>query len=119
MDSFAALFEASITAGEFGKEGEIVKGIVVVVQRDNVIIDIGGKSEGMIALSEFHDAAGQVTVKAGDEIAHQAPRPGHASPDWLKTATVTHEGNTVIVTLAVPPRLLEDLPNASASDLPL
>jgi len=68
MDSFAALFEATIQAGEFGKEGEIVKGIVVVVQRDNVIIDIGGKSEGMIALSEFHDAAGQVTVKAGDEI---------------------------------------------------
>jgi small subunit ribosomal protein S1 len=74
MDSFAALFEASIGdatsagAGGFGKEGEIVKGIVVVVQRDNVIIDIGGKSEGMISLSEFHDAAGQVTVKAGDEI---------------------------------------------------
>jgi small subunit ribosomal protein S1 len=71
MDSFAALFEASVqdaTRGEFGKEGEIVKGIVVVVQRDNVIIDIGGKSEGMISLSEFHDAAGQVTVKAGDEI---------------------------------------------------
>jgi len=68
MDSFAALFEASVQGGEFGKEGEIVKGIVVVVQRDNVIIDIGGKSEGMISLSEFHDAAGQVTVKAGDEI---------------------------------------------------
>ena len=68
LDSFAALFEASVQGGEFGKEGEIVKGIVVVVQRDNVIIDIGGKSEGMISLSEFHDAAGQVTVKAGDEI---------------------------------------------------
>src|SRR3954463_11530482 len=68
MDSFAALFEASVQGGEFGKEGEIVKGIVVVVQRDNVIIDIGGKSEGMISLSEFHDAAGQGTVKAGDEI---------------------------------------------------
>jgi len=68
MDSFAALFEASISGGEFGKEGEIVKGTVVAVQRDNVIIDIGGKSEGMISLSEFHDASGQVTVKAGDEI---------------------------------------------------
>jgi len=68
MDSFAALFEASIQGGEFGKEGEIVKGTVVAVQRDNVIIDIGGKSEGMIALNEFHDAAGQVTVKAGDVI---------------------------------------------------
>ncbi|MBS2019365.1 MAG: 30S ribosomal protein S1 [Deltaproteobacteria bacterium] len=68
MDSFAALFEASISGGDFGKEGEIVQGTVVAVQRDNVIIDIGGKSEGMIALSEFTDATGGVTVKAGDRI---------------------------------------------------
>jgi small subunit ribosomal protein S1 len=67
-DSFASLFEASIQAGEFGKEGEIVKGTVVAVQRDNVVIDIGGKSEGIIALNEFADAQGQNTVKVGDEI---------------------------------------------------
>jgi small subunit ribosomal protein S1 len=67
-DSFASLFEASITAGDFGNEGEIVQGTVVAVQRDNVVIDIGGKSEGIIAVSEFADATGQVTVKAGDKI---------------------------------------------------
>jgi small subunit ribosomal protein S1 len=67
-DSFAAMFEASIQAGDFGKEGEIVKGTVVAVQRDNVVIDIGGKSEGIIALNEFADAQGQTTVKAGDEV---------------------------------------------------
>ncbi len=67
-EGFAALFEASITAGDFGKEGEIVKGTVVAVHRDNVVIDIGGKSEGMIALSEFADAQGQATVKAGDQV---------------------------------------------------
>src|SRR6266850_2413892 len=67
-DSFAALFEASISGGDFGKEGEIVKGTVVAVQRDNVVIDIGGKSEGMISLNEFADAQGQTTVKAGDVI---------------------------------------------------
>jgi small subunit ribosomal protein S1 len=67
-DGFAALFEASISGGDFGKEGEIVQGTVVAVQRDNVVIDIGGKSEGIIAVSEFIDAAGQVTVKAGDRI---------------------------------------------------
>jgi small subunit ribosomal protein S1 len=67
-DSFASLFEASITAGDFGNEGEIVQGTVVAVQRDNVVIDIGGKSEGIIAVSEFADAAGQITVKAGDRI---------------------------------------------------
>ncbi len=68
MDSFAALFEASVAGEAFGKEGEIVKGTVVAVQRDNVIIDIGGKSEGMIPLNEFSGAGGEVTVKAGDVI---------------------------------------------------
>jgi small subunit ribosomal protein S1 len=67
-DSFAALFEASISAGDFGKEGEIVNGTVVAVQRDNVVIDIGGKSEGIIALSEFADAQGQTHVKPGDQV---------------------------------------------------
>ena len=74
MDSFAALFEASISNGEFGKEGEIVKGTVVAVTRDNAVIDIGGKSEGIIALHEFEPGplndAGVATpgVKVGDVI---------------------------------------------------
>ena len=68
MDSFAAMFEASVAGEAFGKEGEIVKGTVVAVQRDNVIIDIGGKSEGMIALNEFSGTGGEVSVKAGDVI---------------------------------------------------
>ncbi|MBK6690789.1 MAG: 30S ribosomal protein S1 [Myxococcales bacterium] len=69
-EGFAALFEASlkVQTGEFSKEGEIVKGYVVAVHRDNVIIDIGGKSEGIIAASEFTDAQGQVTVKPGDNV---------------------------------------------------
>src|SRR3984885_1294647 len=67
-DSFAALFEASITAGDFGNEGEIVQGTVVAVQRDNVVIDIGGKSEGIIALHEFAAADNTVTVKVGDVV---------------------------------------------------
>jgi small subunit ribosomal protein S1 len=67
-ENFAALFEASVSAGDFGKEGEIVRGTVVAVQRDNVVIDIGGKSEGIIALNEFADAQGQTTVKPGDSI---------------------------------------------------
>ena len=34
MDSFAAMFEATPAAKDFGKEGEIVKGTVVAVTRD-------------------------------------------------------------------------------------
>src|SRR5829696_6867038 len=68
MDSFAALFEASVSGGDFGKEGEIVAGTVVSVGRDHVVVDIGGKSEGVIALREFADAAGQIGVAAGDKV---------------------------------------------------
>ena len=65
--SFAALFEDSLENGDFGKEGEIVVGTVVAVQRDNVVIDIGGKSEGVIPLSEFADEKGETNVKPGDK----------------------------------------------------
>ena len=68
LEGFAALFEASLQGGDMPKEGEIVKGHVVAVQRDQVIIDIGGKSEGIIPAAEFADAQGNITVKAGDEI---------------------------------------------------
>ena len=37
------------------KEGEIVQGTVMGVSRDDVIVDVGFKSEGIIALAEFTD----------------------------------------------------------------
>lgn len=37
------------------KEGEIVKGTIVEVQGDRVIIDIGFKAEGSVPVSEFDD----------------------------------------------------------------
>ncbi|WP_437965788.1 30S ribosomal protein S1 [Sorangium sp. So ce260] len=68
MESFAALFEQSVEGGDFAREGEIISGTVVAVNRDSVVVDIGGKSEGVIALREFADAAGQSAVKAGDKV---------------------------------------------------
>ncbi len=67
-DSFAALFEQSMAGGEFGAEGEIVKGTVVSVSRDHVVVDIGGKSEGAIPIKEFQDAAGAASVNVGDVV---------------------------------------------------
>jgi small subunit ribosomal protein S1 len=67
-ESFASLFEASLAEGDLGREGEIVSGVVVQVGRDSVVVDIGGKSEGVIPLSEFSGAPGAVSVKAGDKV---------------------------------------------------
>ena len=50
-------------------DGEIVKGIVVDVNRDEVMIDIGFKSEGYIPASEFDAGQNDLpTVQVGDEI---------------------------------------------------
>ncbi|HEX4336226.1 MAG TPA: 30S ribosomal protein S1 [Polyangiaceae bacterium] len=70
-ESFAALFETSTaeTGGiDTGGEGQIVSGIIVQVNRDSVVVDIGGKSEGVISKSEFLDASGEFAVKAGDRV---------------------------------------------------
>jgi len=56
-ESFASLFEQTTAASGFGKEGEIVKGRVIQIARDHVVVDIGGKSEGVIPLSEFSDGS--------------------------------------------------------------
>ncbi|MDH3972989.1 MAG: 30S ribosomal protein S1 [Deltaproteobacteria bacterium] len=64
-DSFADLFEESLKGL---KEGEVVKGTIVDLNQDYVVVDIGYKSEGTIEVSEFLDEDGNVEVKPGDEV---------------------------------------------------
>jgi len=70
LSGFAALFEATESnAGvEIGGEGQIVSGTIVQVHHDSVIVDIGGKSEGVISKSEFVGADGTLAVKVGDRV---------------------------------------------------
>jgi small subunit ribosomal protein S1 len=65
--SFAELLEASFARDEVA-EGEIVRGIVVSVHKDHVLVDVGFKSEGMVALNEFPMINGQVSIKVGDNV---------------------------------------------------
>jgi len=51
------------------EEGEIVKGVVVKIDRDEVMVDVGYKSEGYIPLSEFGTMPdGTPKVKVGDPV---------------------------------------------------
>src|SRR4030095_2203430 len=49
-------------------EGEVVKGIVLQVSESEVIVDVGYKSEGIIAIEEFRDETGKVSIKVGDTV---------------------------------------------------
>lgn len=55
---------------DFGdlEEGSIVKGEIVRVNDDNVLVDVNFKSEGQIPSAEFRDAAGNIAVKVGDKV---------------------------------------------------
>jgi small subunit ribosomal protein S1 len=67
VEDFATLFEESQTVG--GKsEGSVVKGIIVAIEKDVVIIDVGMKSEGRIPLREFSIGNTPAELKAGDEV---------------------------------------------------
>jgi small subunit ribosomal protein S1 len=66
-ESFAELFEESVKSLEM-RPGMIVKGHVLEVGPDMVVVHAGLKSEGVIPLSEFKDINGEVEVQVGDEV---------------------------------------------------
>ena len=49
-------------------EGEIVTGQVIGLTANEVIVDVGYKSEGLIPREEFTDHEGNLTVDVGDEV---------------------------------------------------
>src|SRR2546423_12339950 len=49
-------------------EGEVMKGTVLKITSTDVVVDIGYKSEGVIPVHQFIDAAGNCSVKIGDVI---------------------------------------------------
>lgn len=65
--SFAQMFEASMKENEL-IPGEVVKGTVVEVQTDYVLVDINYKSEGLIPIGEFRIIEGQRSVNIGDKV---------------------------------------------------
>lgn len=65
QEEFAALSKIYSESFRNFKEGEIVKGKVVRVLSDSVIIDVGFKSEGTVTKDEFDDID---KVKIGQEI---------------------------------------------------
>src|SRR4030095_13777254 len=64
---FGTLFEESLKKNPI-KEGELIKGTVVKVTKDHVLVDIGFKSEGQINVDEFRYLDGEVSVKPGDVV---------------------------------------------------
>jgi len=66
-DDFSALLDESLGGRDF-MEGQVVKGLVVAIEKDIAIIDVGLKTEGRVSLKEFGDEEGKDPIKVGDTV---------------------------------------------------
>ncbi len=107
MQDFGAIFEESLKKHPIN-EGEVIKGTVVKVTRDFVLVDIGFKSEGHIPIEEFRNLDGEVLVKPDDtvEVVFESAEDDHgrvvlskeradALQAWDKLAKLEQENGTI------------------------
>ncbi len=67
LDEFGALLEESFR-GRDGLERTVAKGRVIAIEQDVVLIDVGLKAEGRVALKEFAAPGSEPEIKVGDEV---------------------------------------------------
>jgi len=66
-DDFAALLDESLGGRDF-MEGQVVHGLVVAIEKDFAIIDVGLKTEGRVSLKEFSMDERTSELKPGDNV---------------------------------------------------
>ncbi len=64
-ERMSELYEESLRRVQ---EGEVVKGRIVSITKDYVMVDIGYKSEGQIPVAEFTTPDGEITAQVGDQV---------------------------------------------------
>ncbi len=65
MESFEDLLNESFSET---LEGKVIKGTVLGIENDLVLIDVGLKSEGRVALKEFTSPGQELEIKTGDQV---------------------------------------------------
>ena len=67
-EDFARLINGNMLTREHFQPGDKVRATIVNISGEYIFIDVGAKSEGIVALSEFMDNENNVTVRNGDII---------------------------------------------------
>ncbi len=66
-ENFAALLEESLGTAD-SLEGTVLKGTIISIEGDQVLVDVGLKSEGRVALKEFTKGGQNAEIGVGDEV---------------------------------------------------
>ncbi|HEY3278066.1 MAG TPA: 30S ribosomal protein S1 [Syntrophorhabdaceae bacterium] len=65
VEEMKELYETSLRSLQ---DGNILKGKIIDINGDAVIVDVGLKSEGKVSLSEFGGKPGEPEIQVGDEV---------------------------------------------------
>lgn len=66
-EDFATMFEASLKATRH-EQGQTIEGTIVAIGPDVAFVNVGGKGEATIDVSELKDDEGDIEVSVGDRI---------------------------------------------------
>src|SRR6201991_3291567 len=66
-DDFAAMLEQSFVT-QSPQEGQVIKGIIVAIENDFAMVDVGLKTEGRISLKEFSMPGIPASINVGDTV---------------------------------------------------
>jgi small subunit ribosomal protein S1 len=66
-EDFATMFEASVKARRF-KRGQTIEGTIVAIGPEVALVNVGGKGEAQIEVSELKDYDGVLEVAVGDRV---------------------------------------------------
>lgn len=109
-ESFKELFEQSIIGAQF-YPGAIISAIVIDIDDDFVTLNAGLKSEGIVAIEEFHDKNGALEIAIGDtvEVALDSVEDGHGETllsrekakrqEAWRRLSKSHENNETVIGL--------------------
>jgi small subunit ribosomal protein S1 len=67
-DDQASLMAAAGQEWRVARRGEMLEGVVVSIDRDGVLVDLGTKSEGLIPIAEVQSLVDDNQLKAGDTV---------------------------------------------------
>jgi small subunit ribosomal protein S1 len=67
-ESFADLFQEKTVEKKKLQPGDRIEAVAAAMSGENIFLDIGGKSEGVLKAAEFQDEEGNCTVAIGDTL---------------------------------------------------
>ena len=68
QESFADLFQEKTVTGQQVRPGDRIEAVIADISGENIFLDLGGKSEGLLSAAECRNENGELILSVGDKV---------------------------------------------------